>query len=740
MVSPDTDLRTIIGGRTVATLNKAFGMRTVADALHTYPRKYFRRGELTDLDALSMGDDVTVLAKVVSVHSGRTKASRGQKPKWRTQVVVSDGRGQLLLTFFNQKFIETKLPVGQLGLFAGTVGIFNGKRQLVHPQYELLPSDVDDQQVSDLMHQPIPIYPATAKVRTWTVRSAIELVLAHVDDLPDPLPAELRRRYHLCSFATAMRGIHQPSTMADVRRARDRLRWQEAFLLQLVLLSRRAIAQSRPAVPRRPGKANLLTAFDDRLPFALTSGQQAVVAEIAEDMAQSRPMLRLLQGDVGSGKTVVALHAMLNAVDSGAQTALVAPTEVLAGQHFATITTMLGPLAMGGQLGSADVSTEAVLLTGSATAKERRQALLKIASGEAGIVVGTHALLSADVQFVDLGLVVIDEQHRFGVDQRSALTAKGASDTVPHTLVMTATPIPRTAAMTIFGDLDVSTLNEQPGGRQQVSTHVIPVLERPAFVERVWGRIREEVAAGRQAFVVCPRITAAEPDNATPETEAQTGSAPNVHLEVVPTAAEELYEFLRTGPLAGLRVGLLHGRMSTLEKEHTMAAFAPGPDGTHRLDVLVATSVVEVGVDVPNATVMAIVAADRFGISSLHQLRGRIGRGEHAGVCLLLTDVSVDSPAAQRLLALASTTDGFELSRLDVQLRREGDVLGASQSGRSSSLRLLNVFDDAEVIESARAAAADVLASDPQLHGEPLLAAAVAALMAESEADYLNKA
>ena len=742
MVALDDDLRPILGGRTAAPLAKAFGMRTVADALHTYPRTYLQRGELTNLKALEVGDDVTVLARVVSVNGGPTKAQRGGKPLWKTEVVVSDGHGQLLLTFFNQQWREKKLQRGQLGLFAGTVGVFNRNRQLVHPQFELLPDDVDDEAVASFVHRPIPIYPATATVRTWTVASAMKLLLEYVDDLDDPLPAGLRHRYELCSFATALRGIHAPATMADVHLAERRLRWQEAFLLQLVLLSRRAEAQSHPAVPRHAGTSGVLTAFTQRLPFSLTAGQHEVVAEIARDMAKPCPMLRLLQGDVGSGKTVVALHAMLNAVDAGAQAALVAPTEVLAGQHFATINTMLGPLAMRGQLGGSDAGTIVVLLTGSATTRERRDALHRIASGEAGIVVGTHALLSDDVQFADLGLVVIDEQHRFGVDQRSALVAKASGDNVPHTLVMTATPIPRTAAMTIFGDLDVSTLTEQPGGRQQVATHVVPVHERPAHVERVWGRIRDEVAAGRQAFVVCPRITAADADVDADIPGIADGLLASAPPPTVPTAAEDLYEYLRSGPLAGLRVGLLHGRMSTADKERTMAAFTPGPgsDAAHSIDVLVATSVVEVGVDVPNATVMAIVAADRFGISSLHQLRGRIGRGVHAGVCLLLTEVDADSPAAQRLLALASTTDGFELSRLDVQLRHEGNVLGAKQSGRSSSLRLLNVFDDVEVIDSARKAAATLLASDPDLLGEPLLATAVAAVVAESEAEYLNKA
>lgn len=744
MISLDDDLRPIVGGRTGASLAKAFGIRTVADALHNYPRKYLQRGELTDVNALQVGDEVTVLARVMGVKGGQTKAHRGGKPLWKTEVVVGDGSGTLLLTFFNQRWREAKLPDGSVGLFSGVVGEFKGNRQLVHPQYELLPSTLDSQAVASLVNRPIPIYPATAAVRTWTVERAIALVLEHVADLDDPLPAGLRQQQDLCDFATALRGIHAPNTMADMHRAVRRLRWQEAFLLQLALLSRRAAAQSRPAVPRRAGTGGLLAAFAARLPFALTAGQQEVIAEIADDMACTRPMLRLLQGDVGSGKTVVALHAMLNAVDAGAQAALIAPTEVLAGQHFTTITAMLGPLAMRGQLGGSDVATDVVVLTGSAGARERRDALQKIASGAAGIVVGTHALLSEQVQFADLGLVVIDEQHRFGVDQRSALVAKANTESVPHTLVMTATPIPRTAAMTIFGDLDISTLTEQPGGRQQVVTHVVPVHERPAHVQRVWGRIRDEVAAGRQAFVVCPRITATDdPDAADPNSvaadpkSAPAGTAPT---PAVPTAAADLFEFLRSGPLRDVRVGLLHGRMSTAEKERTMAAFAAGPDARHSIDVLVATSVVEVGVDVPNATVMAIVAADRFGMSSLHQLRGRIGRGAHAGVCLLLTEVDAGSPAAQRLLALASTTDGFKLSQLDVQLRHEGDVLGANQSGRSSSLRLLNVFADVDVIASAREAAASLLNADPDLRGAPQLATAVAAVLAESEAEYLDKA
>jgi ATP-dependent DNA helicase RecG len=482
-----------------------------------------------------------------------------------------------------------------------------------------------------------------------------------------------------------------------------------------------------PATPRKPRDRGLRAQFEQQLPFSLTAGQREIAAQVADELAQSSPMHRLLQGEVGSGKTVVALLAMLQVVDAGGQAALLAPTEVLAAQHYRSIRALLGPLGDAGLLGGARDATSVALLTGSLPAARRRAALLQAASGAAGIVVGTHALLEEHVQFADLGFVVIDEQHRFGVEQRAALAEK-AGFTPPHVLVMTATPIPRTVAMTVFGDLDVSTLRELPGGRAPISSSVVPVAERPEWLSRVWSRIREEVAVGHQAYVVCPRI-GGEPEPALAEEPHDDGSPARAPLAVADVAAE-----LVAGPLAGLRVYMLHGRQPADEKDELMRRFAAGD-----IDVLVATTVIEVGVDVTNATAMVIMDADRFGLSQLHQLRGRVGRGSQASVCLLVTEAPLGSPARQRVEAVAATSDGFQLAQLDLQHRREGDVLGANQSGRRSSLRLLSVLRDESVIADARGEAEAIVAADPMLDRLPLLAEAVRRVTETEQASYLDK-
>ena len=488
---------------------------------------------------------------------------------------------------------------------------------------------------------------------------------------------------------------------------------------------------------RRPRPDGLLTAFDERLPFTLTEGQRAVSAEIFADLATEHPMHRLLQGEVGSGKTLVALRAMLAVVDSGGQAALLAPTEVLAQQHHRSITEMMGDLAEGGLLGGSERGTKVVLLTGSMGTAARRQALLDLTTGEAGIVVGTHALIEDKVRFLDLGLVVVDEQHRFGVEQRDALRGKGAQP--PHLLVMTATPIPRTVAMTVFGDLETSVLDQLPAGRSPIATHVVPARDKPHFLSRAWERVREEVAAGHQAYVVCPRIGDAEDaKDAKDAGDAGDDKARKADLAEderrPPLAVLEIAEQLSAGPLAGLRVGVLHGRMAPDAKDEVMRGFAAGT-----VDVLVATTVVEVGVNVPNATAMVIMDADRFGVSQLHQLRGRVGRGSAAGLCLLVTEAPEASPARSRLDAVAATLDGFELSRIDLEQRREGDVLGQAQSGTRSSLRMLAVIDDEEVIAAAREEAAALVAADPDLAGHPDLASALESLLDASREQYLEK-
>lgn len=706
-VTMDSKVRTVVGAKD--KLLEKLGIETIGDLVRHYPRRYVELGKPTDLSGLRPGEYVTVLAEVVSA---QVLPFKNQPKRNRTEVVVTDGRARLNLTFFNQPWLAKKLLPGVQGLFAGELGLFNNVLQLASPQVDLL---TGDQEATDsrLSRGVLPLYPATAKLTSWQIANAVEQALDVLDDVPDPIPSTLAEARGLPNAAAALESIHRPTSIAEAMRARDRFRFEEAFIVQAVFAQRRHITSLQRATPRAVAAGGLRERFTAQLPFTLTGGQQAVVDDITEDLVSSRPMHRLLQGEVGSGKTVVALLAMLQVVDSGGQCALLAPTEVLAAQHHRSITAMLGDLAKGGMLGGADGATRVRLLTGSMGAAARKESLLDAASGEAGIVIGTHALIQDHVQFAELGLLVVDEQHRFGVEQRAALVDR--ADVTPHVLVMTATPIPRTIAMTVFGDLEVSTLTELPAGRQPIQTTVVPAAERPAWLDRAWERVREEVGKGRQAYVVVSRIGG---DESASDTKALT----------------DVFDDLSAGPLAGVRVAPLHGRMAPDEKDTTMTRFAAG-----EIDVLVATTVVEVGVDVPNATVMVILDADRFGISQLHQLRGRVGRGSEAGLCLLVTESEADSPARERLDAVASTTDGLELSRLDVELRREGDVLGARQSGVRSSLRLLSVVRDGDVIEAARETATAYVENDPDLTGAPALAAAVHQLEQSDQADYLER-
>jgi ATP-dependent DNA helicase RecG len=726
----DSKLVDAVGGRTAKALDKAFGMQTVRDLLAHYPRRMAERGELTELSSLRVDDDVTVVADVLSAEVKRAPSGP------RLEVVVGDGRDKLHLVFFGPKSMwrKTELVAGRRGLFSGKVGEFNRKRQLVHPEYMLLRGDEYDTVEADVYAgRLIPVYPATQAVRTWVISSAVRQTMQVLDAVPDSLSPEIRARHGLLDSDAALRAMHEPDDFAHWQAARRRLAWDEAMGVQLALAQRRWLAGANPAVPRPRTSGGLLDAFDARLPFTLTAGQRELGELFAGELELEHPMHRLLQGEVGSGKTVVALRAMLQTVDAGGQAALLAPTEVLAHQHARTIETLLGPLAHGGQLGGAETGTRIALLTGSLPAAARKRAMLDAAGGAAGIVVGTHALIQQQVAFADLGLVVVDEQHRFGVEQRDALRGKAAKP--PHVLVMTATPIPRTVAMTVFGDLETSTLAELPAGRAGIATSVVPTADKPAWLDRVWQRIREEVSAGRQAYIVCPRIGADMTDfeGEFPDFDGDEGTGTTSRRP--PLAVSDVLPMLAEGPLHGLRLAALHGRLTPDEKDRTMNEFTDG-----RIDALVATTVVEVGVDVPNATVMVILDADRFGVSQLHQLRGRVGRGGHAGLCLLVTDSEAGTPARERIDAVAATTDGFQLARLDVEQRREGDVLGAAQSGRRRQLKLLSLLRDEELITAARAEAADIVAVDPTLAGHPLLAQQVAALVKDEQAEYLEKA
>ncbi|MGN6599829.1 MAG: ATP-dependent DNA helicase RecG [Actinomycetes bacterium] len=730
----DEPLARLLGRPTAQQLAK-LELHRVRDLLMHLPRRYARRGQLQPLGSIPVGEDVTVMGEVTSVsRSQRNVRGGARRPIDVLKVMITDGRSQLELTFFNQPWRTRELTTGAVGLFAGKVGEFRGQKQLTHPDYELLGADGGDAATA-FVRPLIPIYPATAGLPSWRIDKAVGIVLDTLHELPDPLPSDVRQRHALPDLLTALRHVHRPETVEEAEAARERLAWDEAFVLQTVLAQRRRASAELAAVARPAVADGLVSRFDAALPFELTRSQREVGDLLAAELAATRPMNRLLQGEVGSGKTVVALRAMLHVVDAGGQAALLAPTEVLAQQHHRTVTELLGPLGEGaGLFAGSDVATTATLLTGSMTAAQRRRALLEIASGEAGIVIGTHALLEDRVDFADLGLVVVDEQHRFGVEQRDALRAKSAQP--PHVLVMTATPIPRTVAMTVFGDLEISTVREVPSGRAILASHVVPSSDRPHYLERAWERVREEVARGRQAFVVCPSIGEVPESGAAPrlaDEEATLGEDAERTTRALASVVRTLEE-LRQGPLAGLRLAALHGRQPPEDKDATMRAFAAGD-----VDVLVATTVIEVGVNVPNATVMVVLDADRFGISQLHQLRGRVGRGSEPGVDLLVTPLLADDPARQRLERVAETHDGFALAELDLQTRREGDVLGVDQSGTRSSLQALQVLQHEDIIREAREEATALVASDAALVGHPSLRRAVEAVLDRGRADYLDK-
>ena len=678
MITDLTPLTGALGDKTAKALDKQFGIKTVADLLLHFPRRYSKRGELTDFSLLPIGEVVTVVGQVQSTNQRSMKGRKGSI----FEVVLGDGNGQLTLAFFNQTWRQAELHAGVQGLFSGKIGAFSGKLQLTHPDYELFDAEIIDQQAKAWAELPIPIYRATGTLSSWRIQKAIEKVLDAGNSVKELMPLELLEKQKLVTLKAAIELIHRPKKDSDWEKATKSLKFHEAMLLQLGLLERRKKAEKEQASVYESGA--LLSKFDASLPFALTQGQLAAGGEIAADLAQGHPMNRLLQGEVGSGKTVVALRAILAVAESGGQNALLAPTEVLASQHFRSIVQALGP-AVAKELGVR-------LLTGQLPLAARKKTLLDMASGNCRLVIGTHALLSDNVSFFDLGLVIIDEQHRFGVGQREALKSKAKHS--PHSLVMTATPIPRTLAVTVFGDLDVSSLRELPKGRQPIATHVVEIT-RKDLVARVWERVSEEVSSGRQAFVVCPKIDSQQVE--------ESGTGPEMELleseaGPEPASVTSVFASLENNKLlAGIRIGLLHGRMSSKEKDEIMDQFESG-----ELQVLVATTVIEVGVNVPNASTMVVLDADRFGLSQLHQLRGRVGRGEHAGLCLLVSGVQPETLAAQRLDALSKISDGFELSEIDLDLRGEGDVLGNSQSGGRSSLQLLRVVRDAKLIQEVR--------------------------------------
>ncbi|QIG42325.1 ATP-dependent DNA helicase RecG [Nocardioides anomalus] len=749
MIDLDSPVETVLGepkekkGRTRnERIVEGLGIETVGDLLHHFPRRYVETGQLTALDELEKGQFLTLVGEIASSRVNTYMDRRTRRTAYRLDAVLRTDGPSLRMSFFAKNkgvadWQAGRLRPGRRGLFLGQADTFRGEWQLTNPQMVLFGADDEvpdpDAQLSlESIGAFYPIYPLTRGVESWDLQRAISFARQVVEEVPDTIPEAVRAEHRVLPARDALDRIHQPDSWGDITSAQRRYRFEEALVTQLVLGRRRRAVRAMGARPRDGGQGDLLASFDASLPFTLTRGQEEVGAQVEHDLAQPHPMNRLLQGEVGSGKTLVALRAMLRVVDSGGQAALLAPTEVLAQQHHRSITAMLGDLAGGALMGGTTVE----LLTGSMTKAQRTEPLSRLAVGEAGIVIGTHALLEEQVQFFDLGLVVVDEQHRFGVEQRAALTDKAG--TPPHVLVMTATPIPRTVAMTVFGDLEVSTLSELPAGRAPIQTNVVPLAEQPQWISRVWQRVREEVEKGHQAYVVCPRITGdeleqgeADPAYDDADEDAPSAPAPTVHGL---TAVTDLAEELTGGALAGLPIGVLHGKLPPEEKDRTMRAFAAG-----ELDVLVSTTVIEVGVDVANATTMVLMDAERFGISQLHQLRGRVGRGGLPGLCLLVSRADVGTPARDRLDAVAGTTDGFELSRVDLEQRREGDVLGRSQSGFRSTLQNLRVLRDEKTILEARGAAEALLDDDPDLAAHPLLRDVVTQMEDSAHADFIEK-
>ncbi len=675
------------------------GITNVLDLLTTYPRRWVDRTNEARVADLVVGEEALVLVTVRSVHKRTTRNRRSM-----VTVNVGDGSGRLDVVFFNQPWRERQLREGlQIALF-GKADTYRGGLQMSNPVVDL---------IGDRTGRIVPIYPQSdkAQLATWEMAAWVEEALRRCDErgIADPVPAGIRRRLGLVDRSTAFHHIHLPEALRDKESARRRLAFDELLRVQLVLVLRKRELERRASGIVHTVEGELLDRFRGAFPHELTAAQRRTITEINADLAGPHPMHRLLQGDVGSGKTVVAVAAMLAAVQGGHQAALMAPTEVLADQHAAGVRILLDGIAVPDPrnlFGDRPLRVE--LLTNRVTGSERKDVLAGLADGAVDIVIGTHALIQDAVDFASLGVVVVDEQHRFGVEQRAALRDKTAAGTVPDTLVMTATPIPRTAAMTVYGDLDVSVLDELPPGRTPIVTHW---ANGPLMETGVWADVREQVAAGRQAYVVCPLIEESE------------------KLEVA--SAQATFDRLQRDELAGLRLGLLHGRLAPADKETTMARFREG-----RLDVLVATTVIEVGVDVPNATVMVILDADRFGIAQLHQLRGRVGRGAHASTCWLVTQQTDER--SPRVEALVATTDGFELAEVDLDLRGEGTLMSSAQKGRSD-LKLASLRRDRQLVELARAAAFEIVDADPDLSRHRGLADELDVLFSDTDEAFLSR-
>ena len=683
------------------------GVESVFDLLTYYPRRYVDRTAQAPISEAEVGEEITVVADVLSATARRLRGGRRL-----VSVELGDATGVLSAVFFNQAWRERQLTEGRTVALFGKVETYRGSKQMTNPVVDVL----GDGSTAERTGKIVAIYPQseTAGIVTWDVANWVAEARRRCErrGIADPVPARLRKRLGLAGRARAFTDIHEPRSMSDRWAARDRLVFDELLRVQLLLRSQRLAREAHELGLAHDPAGSLIEAFQRRLPYALTGAQQRAMAELDADVSTQRPMHRLLQGDVGAGKTLVALHALLVAVQNGHQGALLAPTEVLAEQHYIALRALLHEFEVADDArldGRRPLCLR--LLTGSSSATERREVLVETATGAADIVVGTHALLEESVKFGSLSVVVVDEQHRFGVSQRARLRESGRDDRrIPHLLVMTATPIPRTAAMTVYGDLDVSVLDELPPGRTPITTEWV---RGPLAAEVMWAEVGREIEAGRQAYVVCPLISESE--------GLEARSAEQVHAE------------LAAGSLAGVRVGLLHGRLPPADKEAMMTSFRSG-----RVDALVATTVIEVGIDVPNATVMVVLSADRFGIAQLHQLRGRVGRGAHASKCYLVSDDDPTPLAEERLAALVATNDGFELAERDLELRGEGTLFDERQSGRSD-LKLASLVRDLDWVKAARDAAADLIAADGDLDAHPALADEVDWFASRRDPDYLHR-
>ncbi|HSJ82450.1 MAG TPA: ATP-dependent DNA helicase RecG [Acidimicrobiia bacterium] len=697
-----------MGGKAVPILAKA-GIMSVADLLHHVPRTYVDRTDTPPLSQVPLGSEITVIGEVKSI------SSRRPKPKLViTEARIADDTASITAVWFNQRFREKQLPPGTEVAFSGSVESYRGKLQMTHPEVDILDHDGEQLRTGRI----VPIYSQVGEVKTGQFRSSIHNALTRARPVLDPLPDVLLAERGLMSRDHAYAEIHFPETLDRADIARNRLVYDELFRLELALaLRKRRQTEEATGFAHTP-TGELVDRFVSGLPYQMTGAQRRVIGEIVSDLREAHPMHRLLHGEVGSGKTVVAVVTLLHGVEGGWQGAIMAPTEVLADQHYLGVTGLLAesglspePFGVSSQLGmdslfgSDEPAVHIAILTGSTAAANyradiTRSALLEdVASGQVDILVGTHALIQEGVHFSKLGVVVVDEQHRFGVAQRVMLKEK-AESIEPDLLIMTATPIPRTLSMTLYGDLDVSGLDEMPPGRIPVET---TVLGR-GHESRAWKKIEEEVASGRQAFVVCPLV------EDSPKIEAASATAEHQRLSAL---------------LPGLRVGLIHGQLKPADKDAVMSAFR-----SQEIDVLVSTTVIEVGIDVPNATVMVIEDADRFGLSQLHQLRGRVGRGEHPGVCLLIADAATEE-AEERLAAMVATNDGFELANVDLMIRGQGTVFGTRQSGMAD-LRLADIIKDFELLSSARHDAFTLVDHDPDLSRHPELAEEIRALLGDS--------